>query len=1326
MSRRRRYNWKLWDDDDEYDDDFYEPDFLDDYGSVAGMSTPSKAADAIKLQWDWESLFDPKILSEGKSPAMQKKILSVSRFSGGYHVSFKGNFYVTIENLPTVLGQRFYEDDSFFCSRDTNYFGGSHKCVHIAAAMYYLEHKFGHFELTESEYNYQTRKQYEKAQEQIRERNRVRLLEGENVRDYLISRRQEPKEDPYTVIDVPAVGKNMTASREVIKRAEMLSRTKPAPDANIDCVFGPLQVSSNGVYSVSFQMNVDDTVEYVAMSGTISGNRMTGLSYKVQSMNQYHKLEAEKEYSADFYENLKKGTGKIDEYVLLLLIRADDELRQYNQGQLTSKGAETFLNTVSRQMTRKIEASAALPEEQAASVRDLVLTPRITADTDGPMTLSFKINRIGSRQFIVKNITELLDAVRSGGTYALGKRDSIDFGKEDFTEDSARYMQYLLRRVGSIGAFNEQLANRNPYYYTPYVGVSKEEELSGTSLDLFYEAAEGGTAEYQNKSAGIKGEIRIAHETPKVDMNIGRIGDLNGKLAGVMVSGTCPVVIQGATGSYVLTDRALSRISDEEKRTLEPFQSVSSGDGSFRFQVGRANLQEFYYRALPAFLENPMITVQDNCEEEAKNILPPEPEFIFYMDFDEDVITCRPTVRYGETTYNVRSKSSGYRDTLQEHRVLDVVGNMFGDYDVHTASYYAKMDDERLYRFLMSDLQLLSEYGTVVGTDAFRKLKVVRPPQVSIGVSVDVGLTNLDITSKDVTKEELIDILRSCKLKKRYHRLKSGDFVDLHDAMGLEELEQFLNDLDLNPEEAIQGKAHIPQYRALYVDKLLEQHDALVAERSHTMRSIVKNFQTVRDADYEAPPEVREILRPYQEYGFKWLETLEKTGFGGILADEMGLGKTLQMIAVFAYDRYEEGDEAKQRTSLVVCPASLVYNWQEEIRRFAPDLNAVVIAGTKSEREKLLKELDTVDVAITSYDLLKRDIALYSGLTFHICVIDEAQNIKNVRAEQTKAVKTVRAKHRFALTGTPIENRLSELWSIFDFLMPGLLYSAPEFEEKFERPITKNKDEDAIRRLRAMTGPFILRRKKEDVLKDLPAKLEEVRYARLSGQQQKLYDAQVAHMRKMLRSDMDKNEIKKDKIRILAELTRIREICCDPSLVFEDYKGESAKREAVMDLIESAISGGHRMLVFSQFTSMLDLLEKDLEEKKIPCYVITGATSKEKRIQLVHAFNEGDVPVFLISLKAGGTGLNLTGADMVIHYDPWWNLAAQNQATDRAHRIGQTKQVTVYRMIAKGTIEEKIMQLQEAKKDLAEAILEGESSSIFQLSGEELLALLDE
>ena len=482
---------------------------------------------------------------------------------------------------------------------------------------------------------------------------------------------------------------------------------------------------------------------------------------------------------------------------------------------------------------------------------------------------------------------------------------------------------------------------------------------------------------------------------------------------------------------------------------------------------------------------------------------------------------------------------------------------------------------------------------------------------------------------------------------------------------------------------------------------------------------MVKSFKTVNDADFEEPPSLSQTMRGYQRSGYRWLRTLEAYGLGGILADDMGLGKTLQVLAVLLSAK----QEGKKGTSLVVAPASLVYNWGEEIRHYTPELTCGFITGTQEERRQRLEQYQDYDVLVTSYDLLKRDIEFYEGKSFFYQVIDEAQYIKNHTTAAAKAVKVVKSRTRYALTGTPIENRLSELWSIFDFLIPGYLYGYDVFRNDFEAPVVRNEDAGALERLQRMTSPFILRRMKENVLKDLPEKLEENRYVKFDTDQQQLYDAQVLHMKQHI-GMQDSKEFQKNKIQILAELMKLRQICCDPGLCFENYRGESAKLDACTELVKSAVEGGHKILLFSQFTSMLELIAKRMGEENISFYTITGATPKEKRLQLVKDFNKNDTKLFLISLKAGGVGLNLTGADVVIHYDPWWNLAVQNQATDRTHRIGQTKMVVVYRLIAKGTIEEKIQELQESKRALSEQVIQGDAGQLGGMSREDFIALL--
>ena len=379
-------------------------------------------------------------------------------------------------------------------------------------------------------------------------------------------------------------------------------------------------------------------------------------------------------------------------------------------------------------------------------------------------------------------------------------------------------------------------------------------------------------------------------------------------------------------------------------------------------------------------------------------------------------------------------------------------------------------------------------------------------------------------------------------------------------------------------------------------------------------------------------------------------------------------------------------------------------NWAEECEKFTPELHCVVVDGDAAHRAALAEQWEAADLVVTSYDLLRRDEALYENQKFYACILDEAQAIKNHTTQKYKAVCGVNSRVRFALTGTPVENRLGELWSIFSFLMPGYLPPYKAFCARFEKPIVQEDDQTAVRRLNQLTGPFILRRMKADVLKELPPKTENIYRIELETEQRKLYLAAVVDAREKLRAAKP---------------------CCDPHLIADNWEGGSAKLDACVELVSSAVEGGHRILLFSQFTSMLDLLAKRLDAEGISHFTLQGSTPKPVRAELVRRFNGGEVSVFLISLRAGGTGLNLTAADIVIHYDPWWNVAAQNQATDRAYRIGQQNPVQVYKLIAQDTIEEKIVALQQAKQSLAETVTGSADGAILSMKPEELLELLE-
>ena len=726
---------------------------------------------------------------------------------------------------------------------------------------------------------------------------------------------------------------------------------------------------------------------------------------------------------------------------------------------------------------------------------------------------------------------------------------------------------------------------------------------------------------------------------------------------------------------------------------------------------------------LPVLKRN--LTVEETEKEEIAEYIPPEAEFLFYLDAEEGRILCRPRARYGEEEvslmehYKEDCVFQTFRNTSREEEILFYLQQYFPEINVEEEELLTGESDDDVLRFLDTGLDRLMALGEVQVTEKFRSINVRKIPKMKVGVSMESDLMNLSISSDDLTQEELLEILQSYKYKKKYYRLRQGGFVAV-DEEDMEMLFQMMETLQVSPKEFVKGSMQIPVYRALYLNKMLEQGENVYLNRDSHFKKLIKEFKTIEDSDYEVPESLADVMRNYQKDGFKWMKTLEQYHFGGILADDMGLGKTLQMISVLLAAK----QSGASGTSLIVAPASLVFNWGEEFARFAPELKVQLIVGTQKERAELIRDYQNTDVFVTSYDLLKRDITEYEDIKFSYQVLDEAQYIKNHSTAAAKSVKIIKSSYRYALTGTPIENHLSELWSIFDYLMPGFLYSYDRFRKEIETPIVKHKEEKVSERLRKMVSPFILRRLKEDVLKDLPDKMEEVRYARLEEEQQHLYDSQVVHMKNMIASQ-SADDFQKNKLQVLAELTKIRQICCDPGLLFEKYQGNSAKRDACMELIESAIEGEHKILLFSQFTTMLELLEQDLKKAGISYYKITGATPKEKRVEMVNIFNQDTTPVFLISLKAGGTGLNLTGADVVIHYDPWWNLAVQNQATDRAHRIGQTKIVSVYKLIVKGTIEEKILKMQESKHQLADEILSGETGSITQMSKDELLELFE-
>ncbi len=1034
---------------------------------------------------------------------------------------------------------------------------------------------------------------------------------------------------------------------------------------------------------------------YYPVSVSIDRDRVTGMNCPVYNCKGYFRTFPDTDHM------------EICEHCLALLIHMVDEIRSHPEWDATDSATRMLVKSY----WEGKNPSRAMPEKHSAAPR---LEPRLEETGEG-LQLQFRVGT-PDRFYVLKNLETLADAVTEESEFPLGTKASLNFAETGFEGEDAAW--YALIRQAVIEKRHHEESEERKHKLS---GI----DLYGSQLDSFFDLAVGKELEYKNKN-GRKAILRLVEDMPDITLSLNRDISADGVFHGMILEGPLPKILDGARHRYALEKERLRlcRMTAKRNRVFDRLMESMGEDGVLRMHIGRSYLPDFYYHILPEL--HGLVTIEEPDREELVRYLPPEVCFRFFLDAVDGTPVCKPTAHYGEgksflladwLLTNEGAPAASFRDRMQEQmtlsRILDFFPKSIGDGELS-----AEPDDDAVYRVLTEGLDTLWRLGEVMCTSRFDALRIRRNVKIQVGVSVESGLMDLKIQSDDLTVEELASVLKSYQRKKKYHRLKNGEFVSMN--AGIAELAALADMLHLRPETLLQEKLSVPAYRALYVETMLENASEIYATRDRHYRRLIKDFNTVRDSDYELPDSLVLVMRPYQTYGYKWIRTLAGCGFGGILADEMGLGKTLQTITAILAEK----NEGAVGTSLIICPASLVYNWLEEFRRFAPELTVCPVEGSQAERKTIISHSGKWDVLITSYDHLKRDVALYENRLFLYEVLDEAQFIKNHSTAAAKAVKIIQGKHRLALTGTPIENRLSELWSIFDYLMPGFLYRYETFRNEFERPIAKDADEEASLRLRRMVSPFILRRLKTEVLRDLPEKVEEARVVHFNQEQQRIYDAQVLRMKNLLQEETEES-FRKSKIQVLAELTRIRQICCDPSLLFENYTGGSAKLEACMDLIESAIEGEHRILVFSQFTSMLELIKAQLINRGIPFYVITGATLKKERVRLVSDFNNGNVPVFLISLRAGGTGLNLTGADIVIHYDPWWNAAAQNQATDRAHRIGQEKPVTVFKLLAKDSIEEKISLLQEKKLSLADEIIGGEQVSFSSLSREELLELIE-
>lgn len=966
----------------------------------------------------------------------------------------------------------------------------------------------------------------------------------------------------------------------------------------------------------------------------------------------------------------------------------------------TSEGMSVLLGRSTRQ--RLDEAAAARP--LGASRRELArLVPTLCLPGRGSGEKNFLLKLSvarGAASYVVKSVTAFAQACREGAEVAYGKRLSVIHVPSAFDEASWRLAGVVTQIVESQVAPDLRATLNAMRAQAPARALALSDADAIRVLDVLQ--GQGVGVELSDGFFNVRGDdLQVSVGTPRPTCTV--TADAAGGLD-VRLSPEVRVLLSG-DACYVVDAARAQRTDEEFARKAAPVVSVLAATGSS--YVSSRDVGEFCRSVLPVLRAWCDLAAPASLDQMA----PPAPSFRFRIGEKDGSVFCDATVSYGDWSCAPgapEAQGQPQRDLAAEYHVCDVLADYFplggaapGEPDYR----FGEDDEELLFRLLTDGLSELDGLGEVLLSERLRGIRVRPAPSLSVRATVKSDLLNVELGASGLTKEELVEYLDGFSRQQRYVRLTSGDLVRIGD--NLKVAQELADGLGVSVEELAAGRAGLASARSLLIDALLERADGVRLERDAGFRRIVRDFGSYGDADIDVPAGLEATLRGYQEDGFRWLGTLERLGFGGILADDMGLGKTLQVIAhVLAQKEAGRGG-----CTLVVCPASLVYNWMSEISRFAPGLAAVAVLGTKAARRVLIGGHEGADVLVTSYDLLRRDVEEYAPLHLSRVVLDEAQYIKNPKAQVTRAVKCLDADVRLALTGTPIENRLAELWSIFDFLMPGYLGTRDQFAKRYEGPVEAGEAEGQ-RLLQCAVGPFVLRRLKSEVLADLPEKTESVVMAQMGPKQKKLYlahqDRIALQVQHMVRAG-DPSGLGREKLKVLAELTRLRQICCDPRLCIEGYQDGSAKLETCLELVSQAVDAGHKVLVFSQFVQMLQIIRGWLQLTDIPfCYL--DGTSKDRLDQVDRFNNSLDIPIFLISLKAGGTGINLTSADYVIHYDPWWNPAVESQATDRTHRIGQTRQVFSYKLICQNTVEEKILKLQEMKRGVAEAVIPGQDT----------------
>lgn len=905
--------------------------------------------------------------------------------------------------------------------------------------------------------------------------------------------------------------------------------------------------------------------------------------------------------------------------------------------------------------------------------------------------ISLEIKTGVERTYVVRNVREFLDTVLENEPHFFTKKFTYDPQEHYFLQQDLDVLYELQSYILAGDLYTDRsFYDRSTYdkrelLVPPLSFPTLLEKLMDRDLTVTVDKEIFKQIEVKKATSPI--EFTVTHnDTDELVLQITGV-------EGTQFFKNYQLLFQG--GVFYFPTREQLKVMDQTKR----FGMLDQ-----QLPIAKDVADTFFSEALPVLKKSAPIEISEKVSEEIIE-LPLQAKL--YLEESGDMIVGKLTYHYGTHEVdpfhdNAPTEIIIIRDVEKEQRIMNLIEQ--SNFHFNGKQLYIKMDDdEELYHFLYTILPILDEHVELFLTSQIRSIIVEYEPIPSTFVNIqsDTNLLEIGFDITGVDEDEVKSIVQAVIERKRYYRLNSGAIVSL-EGDEYQSMQQFFTDIDVGKKDLQDGKVLLPVYRGMQVDELIETKKSY----DPSFRKLLNQLAAPEEQVYALPENLQADLRDYQKTGYQWFKSLSHYHLGGILADDMGLGKTLQTIAYLL-------SEPSDLPHLVVVPSSVVFNWRNEIQRFAPDLTVATLVGSPEERLALFEEAGDTDVWITSYGTVRQDIELYREHRFKTLILDEAQFIKNYATKVSKAVREINAEKRFALSGTPIENSIDELWAIFQVVLPGLMPSQKDFRRLGTEKIS------------SLTRPFILRRVKEDVLKELPEKIESVHVSELTQDQKELYVGYLQQLQEEATASMLSNSFQQNRMKILAGLTRLRQLCCHPSLFIENYEGESGKLNELMETVDNMIANGKRMLIFSQFTSMHEIIIERLQEAGIGYFYLHGGTDAEERVRMTEAYNNGENDVFLISLRAGGTGLNLTGADTVILYDLWWNPAVEDQAAGRAHRFGQKNVVQVIRFITEGTIEEKIYELQQKKRELIDQVIQPGEASLSSLSEEDIKALLN-